>query len=248
MKKYLLLLTISMVAFLANSDAQCTPDAALNHTGFSPANLPPAYTDAPYSQTLSFYAVKDTTYLVNGNYYDVVIDSVQLMSLSGIPAGFTYNCLNRCVIAGGQAGCALLSGSADTTQIGGYPITTHIQTYFHLKIAPTSTFNRFDSSSSFTFRIYRTTGLGELLNNSAPAFIKAYPNPTASSVSFALSALPNHSQGAVSMFDALGRKVYEGNFSNNNTEAINVQGFDRGIYKCLIQCQTGNYYTTFIKE
>ena len=248
MKKYLLLLTISMVAFLTNIQAQCTPDATLNHTGFSPANLPPAYTDAPYSQTLSFYAVKDTTISVNGNPLAITIDSVILLSINGIPSGFSYQCLNRCVVLGGQSGCALLSGSADSTKIGSYPIMTYVITYYHGTVFTSFVGSRIDSSNSYTFRIYRTTGLGELLNCATPTSIKAYPNPTTHSISFDLSVLPNHSQGTVSMFDALGRKVYEGLFNNNNTEAINVQGFDNGIYKCLIQCETGNYYTTFIKE
>lgn len=248
MKKLLLAFLVAFGSFSIDATAQCTPDPDLSYTGFSPANLPPAYADAPYSQTLSFHATKDTTIFFNGSYYPVTIDSVILMSINGIPSGFSYQCLNRCVIQGGQTGCALLSGSTDSTMIGSYPITTYVMTYYHLTQVPTSTFNRIDSSSSFTFRIYRTTGVNEVLNKRGLVGIKAYPNPAQDYVRFDLSGMKANSQGTIMVYDALGRELAQTEFFNNSAYELNTAAFKTGMYKCKIVSENEVYYTSFIKE
>lgn len=234
--------------FQARLLAQCTPDPNLNNTGFTPLFLPYAYTDAPYNQVLSFYATRDTVAYFNGNYYDVTIDSVQLMSLNGIPKNFDYQCLNRCVIAGGGKGCALLTGQADTTQIGGYKLSIYLLTYFRLKASPANQFSRIDSGNSYTFRIYRTTGLSELIKGDAPVYIKAFPNPANNRVELDLAALPVYTNGTITLFDALGRQTAQQSFTNNQAEAINIEHFQPGVYRCLVSTSQGNYYTTFMKE
>lgn len=246
MKKYLLL--FFTITFAVKLMAQCTPDPNLNHMGFSPENLPPAYTDAPYNQVLSFHAPTDSSIVFNGSLYDVTIDSVILLDIKGIPSGFEYLCLNRCVIRGGETGCALLTGSADTTQIGNYPITTYVMTYFHLTLVPTSTFNRIDSSSSFTFRIYRTTGLKDLINSSVKSDITVYPNPANHTLWFDLSVLPPYSNGTITVYDALGREATTSTFTNNISPNLLVENYKAGIYRCKINSGTNVYYTTFIKE
>lgn len=248
MKKILLILTLFTATFSVKSWAQCTPDATLNHTGFSPANLPPAYADAPYNQTLSFHAVKDTSIDVNGNAFAVTIDSVILLSLNGFPAGFTYNCLNGCVVKGGGTGCALLSGNADSTQIGNYPIKTYVMTYYHGTLVPTFKGSRVDSSDSYTFRIYRTTGLADLFASNKNIAIKAYPNPASQQVSFDLSGLQANSQGKIVIYDAIGRETSQSTFVNNYVTPLNIEEFKPGIYKCKIVSDNQIYYTSFIKE
>lgn len=235
-------------SFSTRVAAQCTPDPDLNNTGFTPQILPFAYTDAPYNQVLSFYATRDTVAYFNGNYYDVTIDSVQLMSLNGVPKNFEYQCLNRCVVEGGNKGCALLTGQADSTQIGGYKLSIYLLTYFRLKASPANQFSRIDSGNSYTFRIYKTTGLPELVKGNAPVFIKAYPNPASNKVEFDLGALPAYSSGNITLFDALGRQTEIKSFINNRADAINIESYQPGVYKCLISTDQGNYYTTFLKE
>jgi len=249
MKK--LLLIFGFVFTLNNYlQAQCTPDPDLNGTGFTPAFLPFAYTDTPYNQVLSFMAPKDTFVNINGNNFDVIIDSVQLLQILGIPKNFKYECLERCVIPGGGKGCALLSGQADTTQLGGYRISIYLKTYYRLKIASNNPpQSRIDSGNSYTFRIYRTTGLSELLDANAPVAIKAYPNPAQTHVNFELSALPHNSKGVVKIYDLLGRALTEIPFTNNHMQALEVAAYKNGLYKCVIETDTGErYFTQFIKQ
>lgn len=243
MKKFYTLVLFAV--FFKSAFSQCTPDPNLNGTGFTPAELPFAYTDAPYSQVLSFMAPKDTTTTFNGNQVDVVIDSVIMLQLIGVPDHFQYECLNRCSILGGGKGCALLSGQAQESQIGAYRIKILLQTYFKIKNAPNQ-FSRIDSGDSYQFRIYKTTGLGLIMGTAATA-IKAYPNPANTNISFDLSMLPHHSTGSVAIVDVLGRKVYEGTFENNNAGKIDVSAWKSGVYKCMIRTGEETYYNSFMK-
>lgn len=244
MKKFYTLILLSL--FFKQGFSQCTPDPYLNGTGFTPAELPYSYTDAPYSQVLSFMAPRDTTTTFNGNQVDVIVDSVIMLELRGVPANFQYECLNRCAIPGGGKGCALLSGQAQESQVGAYRIKILLQTYFKIKNAPNQ-FSRIDSGDSYQFRIYKTTGLGLIMGAAATA-IKAYPNPANTSISFDLSMLPHHSAGSVVIVDVLGRKVYEGAFENNNAGNIQVAGWNSGIYKCMIRTGEEIYYNSFMKN
>lgn len=242
-----LYLVLFFSIFFKAAYSQCTPDPDLNTTGFSPAELPWAYTDALYSQVLSFKAPRDTTAEINGNSFDVVIDSVVMLELRGIPDNFTYQCLNRCVINGGEKGCALLSGQAEEYQIGAYRIKIVLQTYFKVKNAPNS-FSRIDSGDSYQFRIYKTTGLVSLIKGEQPVEIVAYPNPASGSVQFDLSALPAHSNGTILVSDVLGRVLYEAPFTNNQPAPVPVSEWKTGMYKCTIRTGDSNYYTSFIRQ
>jgi hypothetical protein len=245
MRKLYLLILLS--AFVKAAFSQCTPDPNLVATGFSPAELPWAYTDAAYSQVLSFKVPRDTTAEISGNQFEVVIDSVVMLELRGVPANFTYQCLNRCVVNGGDKGCALLSGQAEESQIGAYRIKVVLQTYFKVKNAPNA-FSRIDSGDSYQFRIYKTTGLAKLMNGNAPQVIKAFPNPASGSVQFDLSSLPHHSNGTITIVDVLGRTIFEDAFANNSPAPVTIENWKNGIYKCMIRSGEQTYYTGFMKQ
>ncbi len=248
MKKHILIICLVLAAFVTKTNAQCTPDPNLNSTGFSPAELPYSYVGTQYNQVLSFKAPRDTVAEFNGQTYDVVIDSVIMTNLKGVPTNFSYQCLNRCAIQGGERGCALLTGQADSSQVGSYRIAIFLHTYYHLKFSPTVRANRIDSGDSYQFRIYLPTGLGGIFPADAPIEIKAYPNPAKNNINFDLSALPHHTNGTYIIVDALGRTVTEGNFNNNLAPEITISSYQNGLYKCVIKTEYGVYYTSFLKE
>jgi hypothetical protein len=247
MKKQLLLIGLMLLAFIVKTNAQCIPDPNLNSTGFSPAELPYAYVGNQYNQVLSFKAPRDTVAQYNGQNVDVVIDSVIMTNLKGVPANFSYQCLQRCAIPGGGKGCALLTGLADSSQVGAYRIAIYLLTYYH----PKGTFftgSRLDSGDSYQFRIFLPTGLAGIFPADAPVEIKAYPNPAKTNINLDLSSLPHHTNGTYTVVDALGRTATEGNFNNNLAPAINIASYQNGLYKCMIKTEEGVYYTSFLKE
>ena len=247
MKKQLLLICLSLFAFILKTNAQCTPDPTLTGTGFSPAELPYSYVGTPYNQVLSFRAPLDTTAMFNGTPVQVVIDSVVMLELRGMPANYGYECLSRCAIPGGGSGCALLTGLGDSSQVGAYRISIFLATYFHPQ-GTTFKGSQIDSGDSYQFRIFLPTGLGGIFPIDAPVEIKAYPNPTKQNINFDLSSLPHHTNRTFSIIDALGRIINTGNFTNNLIPAIGVSDYKTGLYKCMIKTNEGVYYTSFIKE
>ena len=247
MKKYVLVICLLFIAAVTKLNAQCIPDPKLNSTGFTPAELPYSYVGEQYNQVLSFKAPLDTSAFFNGTLVNVVIDSVIMTNLQGVPANYAYQCLNRCAIPGGGKGCALLTGKGDSSQVGAYRIKIFLITYYH----PKGTFftgSRIDSGDSYQFRIFLPTGLGGIFPADAPVEIKAYPNPSKNAINFDLSALPHHTNGNYTIVDALGRSVTEGSFANNLAPAINISSYQNGIYKCVIKTNDGVYYTSFLKD
>lgn len=245
MKKFYLLFVVSVL--VKSLAAQCTPDPDLNGTGFTPAELPPAYTDAPYSQVLSFMAPRDTTTVINGNTVNVIIDSVILRDLVGVPENFSYQCLNACKINGGEKGCALLSGQADMSQLGLYRIKIVLETFYTVKNT-TLHANRIDSADQYHFKIYAYTGLAHSAGTEKPSKVSAFPNPSRSSVQFDLSGLPHHSSGSLQIMDVLGRVVYSGSFTNNQAGIIDTRSFGNGLYKCVIRTGNDTYFSDFIRQ
>ena len=248
MKKYVLVICLLFIAAVTKLNAQCIPDPKLNSTGFTPAELPYSYVGEQYNQVLSFKAPLDTSAFFNGQLWPVVIDSVIMINLKGVPANYAYQCLNRCAIPGGGKGCALLTGKGDSSQVGAYRIAIFLNTYYHLRDIPTAKQNRIDSGDSYQFRIFLPTGLGGIFPADAPVEIKAYPNPSKNAINFDLSALPHHTNGNYNIVDALGRSVAEGSFANNLAPAINISSYQNGIYKCVIKTNDGIYYTSFLKD
>jgi hypothetical protein len=247
MKKLLLVSALISTLFSLKAKAQCTPDTNFDVYGFSPSTLAPGYTDAPYNQILSFLVPRDTSVVLGNTTFPVVIDSMRLDSLSGQPTGFTYQCLNRCAVPGGQRGCALLSGQADSTQIGSYSIQTVTVVYYKLN-GSGSQFNRTDKVNAYTFRIYKTTGIGELITGEVKPTILVYPNPTSHLLNIDLSYLPANSQGQITVVDALGRTVHEQDFQYNLTAPVILDQFKQGVYKIIVTSGSDTYYNNFIKQ
>lgn len=239
--------TIAIVLVTASRlFAQCTPDPDLNHTGFSPALLPYATPEVAYSQTLSFKVPVDSMINYNGNTFHATIDSVALFDLKGIPANFNYQCLNRCVVPGGQKGCALLSGQADSSQVGSYKITTYVQTYFKIGTTP---FSRIDSSSDYTFKIqFSTTGMFELVRGAVPTQIKVYPNPSSSFINLNLADLRHFNEGVIRVYDMVGKEMYRQPVYNNTFEGLDVSGYKQGLYVIQLEREGQVSFATFTRE
>jgi Secretion system C-terminal sorting domain len=117
---------------LSYSFAQvCTPDPQYNNPntqrGVHPdtvTNFAEANVGIPYSQTITILVPADTV-LPFGK---LMWDSAVLVSVSGLPSGFTYACGNslsnpgRCSWKGNSIGCVVITGTALTTDIGTHPL------------------------------------------------------------------------------------------------------------------------------
>src|SRR5438046_195158 len=107
MKKIFLL--VVAVAFAGSTSfAQCVPDTSITHNdpGVYPdsaTNLPHAIVGIPYSTVIQLKVLTDTTTMIGPITVPVTIDSIIATNVSGLPAGYTYNCTpSTCVFLGGS--------------------------------------------------------------------------------------------------------------------------------------------------
>ena len=93
-----LLFTFSVLSFLGNvANAQCTPDPAFADSTFgvwpdTSDNLPCAFADnaAGYSTVINLKTLADTALVVSGQTVSAAIQKFKILSVTGLPAGFTY--------------------------------------------------------------------------------------------------------------------------------------------------------------
>ena len=102
----------------------CQPDPLCN-SGICPdttTGLPAACAGSAYAATLTVVIPPDT--VIFGQTYD--IQNITIDSITGMPAGFVYNCEpGSCVFPGGGSYCVILDGFPTAGQVGNYPIVIH---------------------------------------------------------------------------------------------------------------------------
>jgi hypothetical protein len=155
----------------------CVPDAGATGvlTPTPDEGLPQAILPAPYSTTITIKAPKDTTVTVPGlGSTTLDIDSLVLVSIAGLPTGFSYSCEPApCKWLGNTTGCINISGTP--LSAGTFPLTFLIKGYF-----------RFPGGGNFNYDLNEAngyelvirpanTGVTEIKENQS---IKAFPNPS----------------------------------------------------------------------
>jgi hypothetical protein len=141
MKKTLLTLCLAIATIFAI--AQCTPDSQFSAPGIYPdsvTGLSPAYVGQAYNEIITIITPLDTTVVYNGTSLDVTVLSIELTSLTGLPASFSYDCeAGNCSFTGGATSCAVLSsGQVLISELGLHQIiintTTTVDAGFGIQI------------------------------------------------------------------------------------------------------------------
>jgi PKD repeat protein len=125
MKKILLLMALACPPGFAIAQT-CTPDLSITQPGMYPGtdiNLPAAYVGVPYSTSVQFRVMTDTT--ISGTY--VTVTNIVLDSVAGLPSGFSWtsNPANH-IFPGGTNACASLSGNPVSGLVGTHSLVVHV--------------------------------------------------------------------------------------------------------------------------
>lgn len=125
MKRHLMtILFLAGLVFPAVSQV-CTLDT-ITDPGIYPdtlVNLPKCYINASYGTVIQVRVFTDTMSAA-GN---VTVTDIQINSVTGLPAGFTYACNPvNCTFPGGGNGCIYLSGTAGAGQTGIYNLVVNV--------------------------------------------------------------------------------------------------------------------------
>ncbi len=241
MKKLLLLASATFLLAL-NLSAQCTPDPQYTSSGVYPdstTNFLPACLGEPYEQLVTNVVPADTSIILNPVIplpVTVPIDSIVVVSVTGLPPGLTFECNNGdCAFAGGTIGCAVISGTPTTA--GTYTVV------FELKAHSVIT-------QEFTLDYYKivvedcspsTVGVNELASSN----FKMFPNPATEKVS--IQGLDDKTFDKIELTDASGKTIYTYEV-NGNTMEINTSELNAGLYFVNVSNANGMETLKLIKE
>lgn len=184
MKRILLTLTLIGGSFLG-ANAQCTPDPQYTTPGIYPdsaTGLPDAYVGYTYDEVITIVVPSDTAVDAGPPFGTVVvqIDYIELTSVTGLPANFTYDCSpTNCQFTGGSTGCANLYSTQNPTasDIGLYNLT--INTWNQLA-SPYDSFSQSGSYDYYYIEVKDTTGVNVGIKTYTDVTFELadiYPNP-----------------------------------------------------------------------
>lgn len=231
MKKIYTLLLV-LLAGAVTGFGQCVPDTSITHnvTGIYPdstAGLPHATVGIPYLTDMQFCVPANAVYLGQ----NVVIDSMRIVSVLGLPPGFTYSCTpTNCIFLGGTTSCIQITGSAPTSgMIGNYPLTVNLKVSGRLLGIFAQQIDT--TNSNYTIVIDENTGLPSI---SPTAFQVAQnkPNPFRGKTEVMVSS-PTSEMLHIKVCDLLGNVLQTETIQvpkGNNNISISSEDLSPGIY------------------
>ncbi len=151
MSKYFLLSLLLICAY-GRSSAQCTPDTSIKVAGFYPGQLDTGDVNVAYQEVIQAFVPKDTIVTLAGNKVKVFLDSIVVVKVLGLPAGFTLTCHHpKCWFLANNVSCATVAGTSPSSGI--WPLQMVIRT--HGKVAGIFAQAQLDTITRFVLVIGR---------------------------------------------------------------------------------------------
>ena len=209
MKKALLLI-ISLLG-LGSAQAQCTPDPLYADSVFgvwpdTTENFNAAFLDQFYSDTLNLIVPNNASAIpADPPYPNFPLDSIQLLSVNGLPPGLAINCNSQtaaaCTYLPEQLGCGLIEGIP--TVAGTYPIELTVRAYgfFFIVISQEITFGGYEIVVNEI-----NTGMVATIQPGL-ANVRNVPNPFASRTSIEFQ-VGRTGDAHVQVFNMVGEEVW----------------------------------------
>ncbi|MBL7952877.1 MAG: T9SS type A sorting domain-containing protein [Flavobacteriales bacterium] len=209
-----LLLSFSILVGLAAS-AQCTPDPLYADSVFgvwpdTTENFKAGFLGQFYSDTLNLIVPDNAANIpADPPYPNFPLDSIQLLSVNGLPPGLAVNCNSQtaaaCTYLPAQLGCGLIEGIP--TALGTYPIDLTVRAWSTITIVVP-----IPVSQEITFGGYEivvselNTGISMPVAT-ALANVRNVPNPFSTRTSIEFNA-GKAGSARVRVFDMVGEEVW----------------------------------------
>jgi len=231
--RLLALLTLAISITGSQVTAQCTPDLSITVPGVYPdsaTGLPPGTVGVPYSEVIQVKVLTDTS---QGG-FPVVITSITITGVTGLPPGLTYSCNpSNCIFPGGSNGCILLSGTPSVA--GTFMLNVDVSvagTVFGNPLPPQS-----QSIDYYSITIDAASGLAPGLANVKFELLQNKPNPAVSFTDVQFTS-PVGGDFKIKVFNMIGKEVYNQTIrgmAGLNTSRIETEYFTPGIYMISIE-------------
>ena len=239
MKRFLFITTtLAILTFNQAVFAQCTPDLTITQPGIYPNYLPDATAGTPYSEILQVRVPEDTIYM--GQTYP--IQSIAITNITGMPSGFTYQCVpTDCVFPGGGNGCVLFTGNPTLNDVGQYPILIFITAT--VELIPGFPVAVDDTITDYTFVVNPPTSV-QNVNPKSLEVNQNFPNPAINKTSIDF-VVQNATTAELKIYNVLGKEILTTKYNakpGKNTIELDVREFEDGLY--MYSLKTGNAVTT----
>ena len=237
MTKKLLLLSISIFILKASSFGQaCSPASTYTNTntqrGIWPdtlVNFATATVGVPYSQLVTIVIPHDTT---SGPPLNIHFnwDSTVMASVSGLPTSLTYACWNtsvrpnNCTWPGNSIGCAIITGTPTTADIGTHKLLFTTDNYIHTAGNQVAVVKGYKIIVSAANAVNEVQDAAVLLQNS--------PNPFSDKTEISFTTEENGT-AQLKIYNLLGSVVQQSEVRVNkgmNKIQLDAKNFDSGVY------------------
>lgn len=266
MKNILLLFTF-VLSYHGSLYSQCSPnplyqDSTYNIWPDTITNLPIAYQGSNYDAVFDIKTPSTLLEATGGDssilYLDTVVvgiqvyefvggwpvDSMELVSVSGLPSGLSLGCdIPNCVLPGDLLTCAYVNGITNDN-VGIYPITVLVNVYTHGTIDlgflqyPYATdlysaLGNYEEIKGYRVVVSSNTTDLEIFNSNEFTLLQNIPNPSNSNTQIRFS-IPSSEKIIYNVTDILGNLVY-------NEEIYAESGYNSFQFKKILSPGIYNY-------
>lgn len=243
MKKTLLCLVTVLSGIGAS--AQCTPNPLYTDSIFgvwpdTTENFAAGVLGQFYSDTLNLLIPQDAEQ-IDPDYPAVDIDSIQLVTVQGLPPGLAINCNSQtagpCTYLPSQLGCGLIEGTPTAT--GTYPIQLDVLAWFTFL---------FPQSQAVSFTGYEivvadnnTAVIG--LSNAGITNVRNVPNPFTARTTIEFAS-GKAGLARVRVFNLVGEEMWDEMIQTKvgpNKVLFDGASFPEGVYLYKIEAGTESY-------
>ena len=231
------LLTLALAFAFIGAQAQCTPDSQFTLPGIYPdsaTGLSTAIVGQAYNEVITIIAPLDTTGSVGTITVPVIVQTIELTNVTGLPASFSYDCANsNCTFSGGATSCAVLSSSSPTiSEIGSHQIIFNTTTTVTVPSLGNITQTQDDIIDYYYINVSNATSVINQFNNFTFELKDIFPNPLNNNAKIQF-ILGNTADIVFTVFNHLGEKIEERNIAATrgiNDIEISANDYANGMY------------------
>ncbi|MDP2423401.1 MAG: T9SS type A sorting domain-containing protein [Bacteroidales bacterium] len=228
-KRLRILFLLALILPFSEASAQCTPG---NYTrpGIYPdsaSGFPPAVATYQYNLVVTAVIPVDTLFGV----VRVPIDSIGVVSVQGLPAGFTYKTNTHSGYwKGGTKGCLLITGKPTSQQIGKHPLVFEVVGYIvGFQMPYNITYYSITVLDSVAYGIFSPSDQNDLM-------LSAFPNPFKEALTLQFHS---ETQANIDLFiyDVHGRLTVSEKVdvtAGDNWHTIDTYALRPGVYLCRL--------------
>ena len=253
MKKLLLFFAATLITVMS-ANAQCTPDPQYTDPGVYPdsaTGFADACVGVLYEQIVTNVVPVDTTTMIGPFPVTLTFDSAVVVSVTGLPPGFTYSCFDgqnvtsptdQCAFEGGTTGCVSITGTPQSGDEGVYSLNITVEVYLEGGSTPTAT----QDVDYYSIEILPAGSCTGSVGETGISKFKLFPNPVAES--FTLDGLAGLDVSSISISNTEGKDLRTYTDVNASSFDMNVADLDPGMYFVRIAHGTSMDVVRFIKE